>query len=300
MHDKLHKLWVLLTACALIGVGCAYDSAAPEGLNREDVAEYQAGDDDESAVSVSSQALLNGTASGNTTVNNAIVRVIFNGSACTGTLITPTMVLTAGHCGVGLGRGDVPDSWLDGTWRLIPNDKFATIIIGPNTSKPVATYRAYFFNQPPLTKDGGHSDAMLFGIYGGVRSTEAAARKVVVNTTDTKLSSRDFCVYGYGGETQRRLATTNNYKKQDGEKFHTDIETPSNALSVGGDSGGPAFVDNCSGPVVGVTQGSANGGATVRSTKTWTTGPSDLAADMRAWLTNVLQAGGWGAQLTSF
>jgi hypothetical protein len=103
--------------------------------------------------------ILNGTPD---TTTNGVVRIAFNGTICTGTLIEPDIVLSQASCFPN-GTGS-SSNW--GTWTAFPpSTGMATIYAGPSGSSPAYTTTAANISVPPLAPDGvGHDDVALIAI----------------------------------------------------------------------------------------------------------------------------------------
>ncbi|MGO8998546.1 MAG: trypsin-like serine protease, partial [Polyangiaceae bacterium] len=128
-----------------------------------------------------SEAIIGGDAD---TTDTAVVALldVANGSLCSGTVIAPSVVLTAGHCVLGVAASDLH------------------VLVGSSTSSPeqtvdVTSAVAY----PTYTSEAN-------GIPGGVDlgyvtlATPVTVTPIVVDTstTDTQLTGATVTVVGYG------------------------------------------------------------------------------------------------------
>ena len=116
----------------------------------------------------------------------AIVQVqnnYYSQGPCSGVLVAPDIVLTAGHCTIGIkvpstlcqflgcdpnDSANLPEHPLqmfNGKWQEFPLNSNVTVTVTSNTgatpNNAVFTSRAFEFNSPPYTSSLGHADIAL-------------------------------------------------------------------------------------------------------------------------------------------
>jgi MYXO-CTERM domain-containing protein len=161
VRDSSSRTAALIVASAALGAACI----------------VQPGED----VGASAAAIIGGTAD---TGDTAVVAVVqkSNQTLCSGTLISPTLVLTAAHCVYGLSASEL---------QVIVGDAIAS----PDQTLDVASVVAY------PTYDG-ESDGIPGGVDLGVvtlaQPVSLPAIAVDTTTTDAELSGAKVTVVGYG------------------------------------------------------------------------------------------------------
>jgi hypothetical protein len=236
----------------------------------------------------SAAALVGGMTSVDSPQGNAIVAFSnsYYGVGCTGTLVAPDVILTAGHCVMGLrrpdGNGDHPLSFFDGGWHPLPSGQF-TINFGPDRNNPIHVVTATWFSSPPMLANGGHDDIALIGLNAFIPDNIALPRAIAF---DRPASISTVWMYGFGGSNSyRQDASGRNYR--DTDTNYAEFALDNGAYGEPGDSGGAILHGSTDGPLIGVVQRVGN---TIGGVQTFGTG-SAVKPDVRAWLQrNVLRS----------
>jgi hypothetical protein len=239
---------------------------------------------------------LNATQSGSSASSNAVIAH----GGCTGTLVSPTTVLTAGHC---LTNSWIPSdghSFKDGEWHIFRRGYSRSIVFGPDPSADdVVTIRAYRMSMPRainMETGTGHDDIVLLGLDKPVPPDVAIPRAILFEDPGVTSSSR-LTSYGHGGVEIRTYAEARNWRDADSDSSLTAnmyrATLQNGAEGTGGDSGGPLLWGATNGPVIGVHQGHAEGDSdpSIRGVKTFGHGEPGVKPDISAWLAQ--QAGGF-------
>lgn len=230
-------IWSTIAACAALTGGCVDDGELEPGDELGAVAQdVEIGTDDTS-----------------TPQRNAVVLI---GGFCTGTLVAPDVVLTAGHCG----WDDV--AFADGNWHSISP---VTIYFGPNRGAPVATATASQVSAPPLHTAGPWpDDIVLLRLTAAVSSSVAVPRPMYVDRPATLTAASTIYQVGYGGGRNRRYMTGSSYRDWTTAGYdylmNAFAYTPTyrgdgigdrGTNIEGGDSGGPMLLGSSTGFVMG-------------------------------------------------
>lgn len=173
-----------------------------------------------------------------------VVHMATSQTFCTGTLITPTIVLTAGHC---VEDGEVIDAFFTGDGQAVPEDSVDPSTLGMvrHEVRDVVPYSGYdyFYTCPNPTPDVALvrlkepiADVKPAHL-GGPPSSGASCRAVGFGQHDTKTGSMFL---------EKRSATVTIGEVRDAS-FDVTAKT---GISDHGDSGGPLY---CEGALVGVT-----------------------------------------------
>lgn len=199
----------------------------------------------------SESAIAVGTNDISTPTRNAVVLV----NGCTGTLVGPNLVLTAGICGF-----DNP-SWATGNWHNLPSD--VAVYFGPNRSAPIHVAYAYQVSTPPLAAPPWPDDIALLRLRTNVPSSVAVPRPVLVDRPAGLNTLTVIRQVGYGGGRNRRHMTGRNYRdwltKPSLMVNAFEYTADANGPGIGdrgtnieaGDAGGPMLLDGIEGPVMG-------------------------------------------------
>ncbi len=212
-------------------------------------------------------AIEGGSNADSTPQTRATVRVTTNGSTCSGTLVAPTLVLTARHCfrnsppnpaphpprGNGFNDWELPD-------RFYPLDHHysngVNILVGNDSDNPTVQIQARSYSLP------GNVDIALLKLDSAVPANVATPAAVVTawdapNNVGDYLSRQTFSVFGFGKDASGQFSNI----MQEGRSNSAAYPCPSNrdgwtmgdvhrlcaAGSTGGvrsgDSGGPLYLD---------------------------------------------------------
>ena len=200
-------------------------------------------------------AVFNGATDTSSPHNDATVSI----GGCTGTLITPRVVVSAAHCFNHRDPvGDLPDT-SPGNWEIpyqwTPLTDYpdgVEVRIGLDRTQPQWRTNAYWYNMP------GHQDVMMFGLEEPVPSFIAVPAKPMTRVPLPWLfnpfAPRDFLIAGYGRTTLGNSGG-NATRRQIGEASFGEFPSSnsvaqpnmievvgkSRAVARSGDSGGPLF-----------------------------------------------------------
>jgi len=227
-------------------------------------------------------ALVNGASSYNSPGTNAVVWM----NGCTGVLVAPDVVLTAAHC-VPIPGGHDEWSLQDGNWHPFPKGVSLEIRFGPDSFQPIFTARATWFNDVPRTLTGGHDDITLLGLDRKVPEYVAIPREVLVEKPPTLNTKSQIYIYGYGDEPQQSRFRTGGVAThyQLLSQNYALVDLSSGTTGIGGDSGGPWFLQDVLGPVIGVTQQVSS---SMSGDNTYGNGQGEDKPDIGAWLERTL------------
>ena len=230
----------------------------------------------EDTVRAAREALRFGRDDVNTPAANAVVWI----NGCTGTLLTPTMVVSAGHCFphgnriTGWDAGLVcSDKEVPGRWY--PVEQRINVRVGNDQTNPIFTTQASEYTIP------GCADIFLVRLDSAVPASAAKPVKVLVSIGGGNgarnagfFRDKELTVAGWG-RTERSAAPairqvgTARYVRHDDEKMY--VRGAGRTITDAGDSGGPLFWDHPSGIryLVGVLQGPTPGSNENRYTPTF-------------------------------
>ncbi len=207
----------------------------------------------------SSDALIGSRRDANTPQANATVWI----GGCTGTLIRPDMIVTAGHCTNRIGPAS---NYRDNVWYPVgnlENGRWADIRFGVDRLNPIATATAtHFAVYSP-------ADIALFLLSQRVPREVATPASVLLNASGIDWRQQSFRQVGWGntvaltGSSTPRFRQTSNatfrqYPCYDGTKFCVN-----GATAGPGDSGGPLYWTDRTGRewIIGEAQGDFGVGA---------------------------------------
>lgn len=173
-----------------------------------------------------------------------VVRMATSQTFCSGTLVAPDVVLTAGHCAE---DGEIIDAFFTGDGQAVPEDSVDPSTLGMvrHEVRDVVPYPGYdyFYTCPNPTPDVAlvrlkePIDGVRPARLGGAPSTGASCRAVGFGQHDTKAGPRFL-------EKRSATVTIGDVRT---ESFDVTAKT---GISDRGDSGGPLY---CDGALVGVT-----------------------------------------------
>ena len=233
-------------------------------------------------------AITNATPLPSTPQYRAIVRVNngyyqTGGGTCTGVLVSPKIVLTAGHCVIGLEsppdadgqKYQIPMPIFDGSWRRLPQGRTFTVWFTEPGDNSVACVSGSLFSSPPMTATAGHDDIALIQLDEPVPASIATPWKVQTAPLDLS-SSVEISVISLGPDCGsmrpplRQMANLNNYQGPQPNYFLATYEDPA-VSGCGGDSGSPIVRGD---EVIGILQRA--GGAIGRVCRTASNGVLDI------------------------
>lgn len=287
----LSRYFLLMVASAL--VGCQGELTHDEAAQPFDVQDgadaghaYDVHDDAgrpfEDDVDAASEAvgsvvsgLSGGTLDSTTTIDidrNAVVAV----NGCTGTLVAPDVVLTAGHC------MPPPSPPVTSEWNTGYD---IDVRFGADPADPDLTVTGTALNAP------GNDDIVLVGLTGAnliggrVPLTTARPRPIAFDAPAGLTSSSTLWNVGYGNSTAlwpRRWGTSTSYRpfraardRNIADNYFCFDDVQGNL--VPGDSGSPVLWGGLTGPVMGVYQGNATCKSVFEHSSAPTTGENDGA-----------------------
>ncbi len=202
-------------------------------------------------------AMSNGAASPNTPENNSVVQIrnIYYGhrpaGGCTGTLISPDVVITAGHCVMGIdappdNNGVImehPISLYDGNWHPIPRGGTIEVRFGPNGMDPVEEITARQFRSPAMTETLGHADIAMIRLDQPVPASIAVPRPINTSLEDTPPGPLQ--IVGFGPECRTNQPRLRNSGMSSGQRTTAPNyyrgRFAGTTWACQGDSGAPAF-----------------------------------------------------------
>lgn len=235
--------FALCATLSLFSSACGpLDDAGLEGEAAFDEADLAR---DESAIEV-------GTNDASSVARDAVVLI---GGGCTGTLVAPTVVLTAAHCGF------TDEAYADGNWHNLPAP--LSIYFGPDRNAPRHTAVATQVSTPPLVRDPWPEDIALLRLNAAVPAAIATPRGMLVDRPAGLSSASVIYQVGYGGGRNRRYMTGRGYSDWTGipaQLMNGFVYTAdSRGAGIGdrdtniegGDSGGPMLFGSVLGPVMG-------------------------------------------------
>ena len=222
------------------------------------------------------EALKFGADDVNTPAANAVV--LING--CTGTLLTPTIVVSAGHCfthGTRITGWDAglvcSDKEVPGRWY--PVEQSIQVRVGNNRASPMFTTQATSYSIP------GCADIFMVRLASAVPASVATPVKVFVSLGGGEgardsgfFRDKSLTLAGWGRDESgtapaiRQVASAR-YVRHDDEKVY--VRGIGSAITDAGDSGGPLFWQHPSGVryLVGILQGPTPGQNENRYTPTY-------------------------------
>ena len=228
----------------------------------------------------------------NTPFANAVVRI----GGCTGTLIAPDVVITAGHCISQEARGPrqapaltlaaCPDDWQDPN-RWYPLMRTVTIRIGNNRTAPLFTTTGVEYTLPVC------ADMIMIRLAERVPAEIALPSQVLVSAGDgvggrdaPRFRDMTLTMVGWGGtetgdDPNIRQIGTGRYERHTDEKMF--VNGTGDTVAQPGDSGGPLFWTHASGTryLIAVLQGFE--GSLSRYTPTFRT-PVNGKPSVAAWI----------------
>lgn len=210
-----HWLFRLTTVAVTAGCGAQPDDA---GEGHEDPAAL-------------ARPITGGLPTFDTPFDNATVQVITPEWFCSGTLIAPDVVLTAGHCAGGKGPAWEDDPRMKGQWRAA---RPAVINVGASAQH---RYSATHYNQP------GPDDAALWLLDRPVPPAQAVPIPYLTAAKFATTGSSGFTLLwaaGWGGPSGRRQRLTARFDRDGVRGVNSiSVRTLDGATLDIGDSGGP-------------------------------------------------------------
>lgn len=227
-------------------------------------------------------------------------------ATCTGTLINQDIIVTSGHCVMGIEwssdptttRYQVPKFMFDGRWkRTIDGVKLEVYIDYPHGTEMIT---ASHYSSPPMLADNGHDDIALIKLDRPV-SSELITPPEIDYTISEPTSDLTLLAFGpnCANPSLRRYKASGRYSKSSynstGPNYFTINPRRTDVLGCGGDSGSGVFQN---GKLVGVLQ---KAGAGIGVVKTFGRGglteTGGLKPDIAAWLRNQVWCSHSGAKL---
>lgn len=212
----------------------------------------------------------------NTPAANAVVWI----NGCTGTLLTRTMAVSAGHCfthGARITGWDAglvcSDKEVPGRWY--PVEQPISVLVGNDRTSPMFTTQATSYSIP------GCADIFMVRLASAVPASVATPVKVLVSLGGGEgardsgfFRDKDLDLAGWGRDESganpaiRQVASAR-YVRHDDEKLH--VRGTGRTITDSGDSGGPLFWQHPSGVryLVGILQGPTPGQNENRYTPTY-------------------------------
>jgi hypothetical protein len=275
-----------LTACLLLAAACSRSGARSDG----------------EAVGSLSQAVLNGTNDNLNLEANTVVALenpTRPGVACSGTLITPLVVLTASACVAPAKAGPQPNVRVGAdftTAKIYASKQNADVLTGPGAAEIALVY---LDPTHPVLEEAKSARQML---------TLPEPLPWDPNDPETAYDFRNMGVAGWSplGEDGQPRGTTANIRQQftravlrvhtaDGETTWVRDVTANDGALVEGDLGGPIFVTDTAGArqvlgvatKIGVAPSAATGcPSTAQRCDVWAAVTTDV---VRAWIQAKLQ-----------
>ena len=205
------------------------------------------------------QPIVNGTPS--TAADNAVVYIAIGsqGEFCTGTLITPNLVITARHCVSAMNENSEC-----GTFTTLNSPSTMSISVGLTPGAKVATAKTIFVDTPKGNSGCGN-DIALFQLDKDVPGALVKPVRLTALTVGEAVTTSGYGDDGSGTPTSSRYQKTGiavdavgpaNYSYKTKQNKSLAVTVPAGEIVTGestcfGDSGGPLF--DAMGNVIGVT-----------------------------------------------